>query len=175
MNSKALGMVETRGLVAAIEAADAMVKAADVHLLRYTRVQGGLIMVEVEGEVAAVKAAVDAGAAAAARVGELISIHVIPRPDPQVAAMERMDGFRGPPPAPGPAAGADPVARLRERLPAGDAALLAGVANLAQLSVQTLRRIARALPEIGLSRQSIRDGNKEQLVAALLAVAEGRS
>ena len=77
---KALGMIETRGLVAAIEAADAMVKAANVTLARKERVGGGLVTVMVRGDVGAVKAAVDAGAAAAERVGELISIHVIPRP-----------------------------------------------------------------------------------------------
>lgn len=76
----ALGMIETRGLVAAIEAADAMVKAANVILTRKEEVGGGLVTVMVRGDVGAVKAAVDAGAAAAERVGELISIHVIPRP-----------------------------------------------------------------------------------------------
>ena len=76
----ALGMIETRGLVAAIEAADAMVKAANVTLTRKEEVGGGLVTVMVRGDVGAVKAAVDAGAAAAERVGELISIHVIPRP-----------------------------------------------------------------------------------------------
>ena len=76
----ALGMIETRGLVAAIEAADAMLKAANVTLTRKEEVGGGLVTVMVRGDVGAVKAAVDAGAAAAERVGELISIHVIPRP-----------------------------------------------------------------------------------------------
>ena len=76
----ALGRIETRGLVAAIEAADAMVKAANVTLTRKEEVGGGLVTVMVRGDVGAVKAAVDAGAAAAERVGELISIHVIPRP-----------------------------------------------------------------------------------------------
>ena len=76
----ALGMIDTRGLVAAIEAADAMVKAANVTLTRKEEVGGGLVTVMVRGDVGAVKAAVDAGAAAAERVGELISIHVIPRP-----------------------------------------------------------------------------------------------
>lgn len=78
--TEALGMVETRGLVASIEAADAMVKAANVHLIGKERVGGGLVTVMVRGDVGAVKAATDAGAAAAERVGELISVHVIPRP-----------------------------------------------------------------------------------------------
>ena len=80
----ALGMIETKGLVAAIEAADAMVKAANVTLIGKEHVGGGLVTVLVRGDVGAVKAATDAGAAAAERVGELISIHVIPRPHAEV-------------------------------------------------------------------------------------------
>ena len=82
----ALGMVETRGLVAAIEAADAMVKAANVTLIGKEIVGGGLVSVLVRGDVGAVKAATDAGAAAADRIGELISVHVIPRPHSDVEA-----------------------------------------------------------------------------------------
>ena len=80
----ALGMVETHGLVAAIEAADAMVKAANVSLIGSEYVGGGLVTVMVRGDVGAVKAATDAGAAAAKRVGELVSVHVIPRPHSDV-------------------------------------------------------------------------------------------
>ncbi|MFC5448488.1 ethanolamine utilization microcompartment protein EutM [Paenibacillus aestuarii] len=76
----ALGMIETKGLVGSIEAADAMVKAANVKLIGKVHVGGGLITVMVRGDVGAVKAATDAGAAAAEKVGELISVHVIPRP-----------------------------------------------------------------------------------------------
>ena len=76
----ALGMIETRGFVGAVEAADAMVKAANVKLVGKTQVGAGLVTVIVRGDVGAVKAATDAGAAAAERVGELVSIHVIPRP-----------------------------------------------------------------------------------------------
>ncbi|MGL5351652.1 MAG: ethanolamine utilization microcompartment protein EutM [Cetobacterium sp.] len=83
----ALGMVETRGLVAAIEAADAMVKAANVTLIGKEIVGGGLVSVLVRGDVGAVKAATDAGAAAADRIGELISVHVIPRPHSDVEAI----------------------------------------------------------------------------------------
>jgi len=81
MESKALGLIETRGLVACIEAGDAMVKAANVQMLGIEQIGGGFVTVMVEGDVGAVKAAADAGAAAAKRVGELISVHVIPRPD----------------------------------------------------------------------------------------------
>ena len=80
----ALGMIETKGLVGAIEAADAMVKAANVHLVGKELVGGGLVTIVVRGDVGAVKAATDAGAAAAKRVGELVSVHVIPRPHGEV-------------------------------------------------------------------------------------------
>ena len=83
-NMQALGMVETRGLVGSVEAADAMVKAANVTLIGKEHVGGGLVTVMVRGDVGAVKAATDAGAAAAANVGELISVHVIPRPHGEV-------------------------------------------------------------------------------------------
>ncbi|HEY3119638.1 MAG TPA: ethanolamine utilization microcompartment protein EutM [Vicinamibacteria bacterium] len=77
---EALGMIETRGFVAMVEAADAMVKAAKVTLVNYEKIGSGYVTVLVRGDVAAVKAATDAGAAAARRVGELVSVHVIPRP-----------------------------------------------------------------------------------------------
>ncbi|MCL2736953.1 MAG: BMC domain-containing protein [Propionibacteriaceae bacterium] len=82
--SIALGMVETKGLVASIEAADAMVKAANVTLIGKVHVGGGLVTVMIRGDVGAVKAATDAGAAAADRIGDLVSVHVIPRPHSEV-------------------------------------------------------------------------------------------
>ncbi len=87
MEKQALGMVETRGLVGAIEAADAMVKAANVTLIGKEKIGSGLVTVMVRGDVGAVKASVDAGAAAAKRVGELVSVHVIPRPHGDVEAI----------------------------------------------------------------------------------------
>ena len=93
MSQIALGMIETRGLVGSVEAADAMVKAARVTLLGKEKIGGGFVTVMVRGEVGAVKAATDAGAAAARRVGELVSVHVIPRP------AEDLEGFL--PPVPG--------------------------------------------------------------------------
>ena len=81
---EALGMIETRGLVAAIEAADAMVKAANVTLIGSEKIGSGLVSVMVRGDVGAVKAAVEAGGAAAARLGEVIATHVIPRPHADV-------------------------------------------------------------------------------------------
>jgi len=87
---EALGMIETRGLVGAIEAADAALKAARVRLTRKDRAGGALVTVVLRGEVAAVQAAVEAGAAAARRVGRLVAVHVIPNPD------EAVDGVFGP-------------------------------------------------------------------------------
>ena len=84
MSMQALGMIETKGLVGSIEAADAMVKAANVVLVGKEHIGGGLVTVMVRGDVGAVKASVDAGAAAAKRVGELVSVHVIPRPHEDV-------------------------------------------------------------------------------------------
>ena len=86
MTSEALGMIETKGLIGSIEAADAMVKAANVTLIGKVHV-GGLVTVMVRGDVGAVKAATDAGAAAAQRIGELISVHVIPRPHVEVESI----------------------------------------------------------------------------------------
>ena len=97
MAQEALGMIETRGLVGSIEAADAMVKAANVHLVGKQLVGGGLVTVMVRGDVGAVKSAVEAGGAAAKRVGELVSVHVIPRPHEEVE-----DILPGAAPAPAP-------------------------------------------------------------------------
>jgi ethanolamine utilization protein EutM len=114
---KALGLVETRGLVAAIEAADAMVKASNVTLIGKEVTRPALITIKIIGDVAAVKASVDAGAAAAARVGELVSIHVIPQPDSQMTALfpEIDDSYD---PGGGRKAG---QGRKKETKPSGDA------------------------------------------------------
>ena len=87
MAQNALGLIETKGLVGAIEAADAMVKAANVRLVGKEKVGGGYVTVMVRGEVGEVKAATEAGAAAAERVGELVSVHVIPRPHAELEAI----------------------------------------------------------------------------------------
>jgi ethanolamine utilization protein EutM len=100
MSLEALGMIETKGLVGAVEASDAMVKAANVVLIGKEYVGAGLVTVMVRGDVGAVKAATDAGAAAARRVGELISVHVIPRPHEEV---ERILPAPPAPAAPAPA------------------------------------------------------------------------
>ena len=84
MAQEALGMIETRGLVAAVEAADAMVKAAEVSLVGTEKIGSGLVSVMVRGDVGAVKAAVEAGSTCAGRLGELVAVHVIPRPHADV-------------------------------------------------------------------------------------------
>lgn len=104
-NRDALGMIETRGYVGAIEAADAAAKAADVELLKTQKADAGLVTVMLRGDVASVRAAVDAGAAAARRVGELVSAHVIARPDSQMVKIT------SPAPAPEPVR---PAAKLRK-------------------------------------------------------------
>ena len=91
---QALGLVETKGLVASIEAADAMLKASRVRLVGKERALAGLITIVVVGDVAAVKASVDAGAAAAQRVGELVSVHVIPKPDDQINTILPLEEFK---------------------------------------------------------------------------------
>ena len=87
IGQSALGMIETRGIVASIEVADAMVKAANVSLVGQTKVGGGLVSVMIRGEVGAVKAATDAGASAANKVGEVVSVHLIPRPHDEVETL----------------------------------------------------------------------------------------
>lgn len=92
---KAVGFVETRGLVGAIEAADAMVKAAEVRILEYRQVGSGLISIIIQGDVAAVQAAVQAGSMAAEKVGEVISVNVIPRPNEELAKLLPLQGQAG--------------------------------------------------------------------------------
>lgn len=191
---KALGMIETKGLVAAIEAADAMVKAANVSLQCKEHVGGGLVTVMVRGDVGAVKAATDAGAAAAERVGTLISVHVIPRPHGEVE--EILDGPPEPqsPPA-APASPEPPQPEAEEPVPqpepeepapepepeaprpkpAGPARAKAPDVDvptgeeLEAMPVVQLRVLARSLNVEGMSRREIRDAKKDQLLTEIRA------
>ncbi len=143
MEEKALGLVETRGLVGAIEAADAMVKAAEVELVGTETTIAALVTVKVTGEVAAVKSAVDAGCRAAERVGELLSSHVIPRPH------ESLD-----------------VVMLDES-PTADSTAIVSVRSLADvkdLPVRQLRRVARDLPGFPIQGREISKANKQILL-----------
>ena len=191
----ALGMIETRGLIGSIEAADAMLKAANVTLMNKTQVGGGLVTVMVRGDVGAVKAAVDAGAAAAERVGELISVHVIPRPaadvetildslkpDPPViespVSQEELAGSQTPEDivvSEEPLASEEPEeteegAAEEEETVHFDLASLTDD-DLRKMTVSKLRAVARKL-ETGMSRKEIRFAKKEELIARIEAVRE---
>ncbi|EOQ38186.1 Carboxysome shell and ethanolamine utilization microcompartment protein CcmL/EutN [Butyricicoccus pullicaecorum DSM 23266] len=180
----ALGMIETRGLVASIEAADAMVKAASVTLISKTHVGGGLVTVMVEGDVGAVKAATDAGAAAAERVGELISVHVIPRPAADVAHIldRRPEPKPEPEPEP-PAPEPEPepevpepepeeaahTEEMKEEQPEEAHAEKIDLSELTpealgKMTVAKLRIVARELGTTGMSRRDIRFAKKEDLI-----------
>lgn len=180
----ALGMIETRGLVASIEAADAMVKAASVTLISKTHVGGGLVTVMVEGDVGAVKAATDAGAAAAERVGELISVHVIPRPAADVAHILDRRPEPKPEPEPEPPApepepepevpGHEPeeaahTEEMKEEQPEEAPAEKMDLSELTpealgKMTVAKLRIVARELGTTGMSRRDIRFAKKEDLI-----------
>ena len=190
-------MIETRGLVGSIEAADAMLKAANVTLASKTHVGGGLVTVMVRGDVGAVKAAVDAGAAAAERVGELISVHVIPRPADDVEHI--LDPLTPPePPAgpepelepeteraaePEPEVEPEPLAQpepedpsLEEEDPEEEAhaAELESLSeeSMQRMTVARLRAVARALGATGMTRREIRFAKKEELIARILETQE---
>ena len=143
---RALGLVETRGLIGAIEAADAGLKAADVKLLGAERADAGLVCVQFGGEVAAVKAACDAAAAAAQRVGQLVSVHVIPRPSDDLAAIE---GDEDAPQAAPPMRGG----RL-------------DLATLEQTKVVDLRAIARQVPDFPIKGRDVARAGRDELLAA---------
>ena len=186
MEITALGMIETSGLLTAIEAADAGLKAADVHLLGTDYVRGGLVMVRFEGSVAAVQAAVDAGAMAAQRVGHVLSAHVIPRAMPEVFCMLASDPSVGPgrrhsggcaacggceggrrelqrcqkaPSAPADADAQKPAPEAPKPLP--------DLEELAGWRVIDLRSFVRKLPDFPLKPNSIRYATKAQLLTAL--------
>lgn len=158
----ALGLLETLGLVAAVEAADAMLKASEVRLVRQQRTNPGLITHLVVGDTAAVRAAVDAGAAAAARVGRVAAQHVIPRPAPDV--WRRLVGVEpgGPVPEAAPVAPVDPVsAVLSETAPA------ASETDYEAMTVRDLRALARDRDDERLQGRAIARASKSELVAFL--------
>lgn len=137
---RALGLIETRGLVGAIEAGDAGTKAAPVELASTEYADAGLVTVRFRGSVAAVKAAVDAGAAAAERVGELVAVHVIPQPHEDVDLLEEdLDGGMDLP--------VDP-------------------AMLSRLKVVELRRAARRVPEFPIKGRQLARAGREEILNA---------
>lgn len=142
----ATGFVETRGLVAALEAADAMCKASDVRLVRMERTVAALITVIVEGETAAVRSSVDAGAAAAERVGELVASHMIARPDEQT---RRMQSGRG--------SGPEPARKTPQK----------GASSLEAMTVRELRALARTQENLSIQGREIARANKAELLRVL--------
>jgi ethanolamine utilization protein EutM len=148
---QALGLVETKGLVGAVEAADAGLKAANVRFLGSERADAGLVTVMFGGEVAAVKAAVDAGSAAAQRVGQLVSAHVIPRPHAELANIEE-DEEEGAAPPP-------PMAGGRYDL-----------AQLERAKVVELRAMARRVPNFPIKGRDVARAGRDELLAAFRAL-----
>jgi microcompartment protein CcmL/EutN len=148
----ALGLIETRGLVGAIEAADAGLKAADVRLYGTERADAGLVTVKFTGEVAAVKAAVDAGAAAAQRVGQLVSAHVIPRPHAEMASVIEDDE------QPRPAS-----------LPLSEGQL--DFEQLEGARVVDLRGLARRIENFPIKGRDIARAGREELLAAFRSLS----
>lgn len=144
-DEQALGLVETKGLVAAIEAADVMTKAANVRLVGIEQTMAALMTVQIVGETAAVQAAVDAGRVAAERVGELVSSHVIPRPASAVAKMQLYG---------------------KETQPANPA-FISSRKELGSMTVRELRALARKTSGISIQGRQIARANKEQLIDAL--------
>jgi len=155
---QALGLVETKGLVGAIEAADAGLKAANVELLGSERADAGLVTVMFGGDVAAVKAACDAGAAAAERVGQLVGVHEIPRPSPMLAAIETDE-------SPGKRAGEDDAAP--PQLPNGTYDITA----LESAKVVELRDMARRVENFPLKGRDVARASREELLAAFRSLS----
>lgn len=164
----ALGMVETRGLVGSIEAADVMVKTANVHILDSEYIKNGFVTVKCIGEVAAVKAAVDAAAAAAQRVGHLIATHVIPRPAEEIEPIFRKTAAK---------TKDAPVQVERRAVPRAPETLDLFVASadddeyksqLEEMTVRQLRTLAREVGGLGIAGRQISKANKKQLIAELM-------
>ena len=189
---KALGMIEVYGYLAAVEALDSALKAANVSLVNVEKVKGGLVAVLVEGDVGAVKAAMDASAAAAERLGTVVSVHVIPRPAEDVARMlGRQEGIPGPdkdpdpqppkPPAPEPEPEAEPDPEsgppeepesveepeaVEEPAPISEPEPkeLSLPQGMESMSVQDLRKLARELEITNMTRAEIRYAKKQELI-----------
>lgn len=189
---KALGMIEVYGYLAAVEALDSALKAANVSLVNVEKVKGGLVAVLVEGDVGAVKAAMDASAAEAERLGTVVSVHVIPRPAEDVARMlGRQEGTPGPdkdpdpqppkPPAPEPEPEAEPDPEsgtpeepesveepeaVEEPAPISEPEPkeLSLPQGMESMSVQDLRKLARELEITNMTRAEIRYAKKQELI-----------
>ena len=183
---KALGMIELYGYLAAVEALDSALKAANVSSLGATKVGGGLVTVMVEGDVGAVKASMDAAASAAERVGEVISVHVIPRPHESVGEMLKPPTPPAPEKSPEPKLEPEPKPEPEaETVPEVSETPIAEVSDnavieepvkaesyteemLEKMSVSKLRTIARELQVDNMTREQIRFGKKTELIQNIL-------
>ena len=163
---KALGMIEVKGRIGAVEGLDASLKAANVSLVNMFKVGGGLTTVIVEGDVGAVKAAVDAGAAAAEAVGEVLSVHVIPRPDQSVREMLDREQTRKQVKAEEPVE--ETEAEPDEETPEEPKEERFSREILEKNTVGQLRSLARTLENMELTKQEIKFAQKEQLIQAIL-------
>lgn len=184
----ALGMIETYGYLTAVEALDSALKAANVFLVDVVRVRGGLVTVLIEGDVGAVKAAADAAAAAAERVGEVVSVHVIPRPDKDVKSMltahpeHRKKADMVPEASPAEVSAEEPEntpAEKQKEQPVQkseesrtenpvEAELVYTREEMGKMTVAKLRTLARKLKLTGLTPQEIRFAKKQELIEAIL-------
>lgn len=178
----ALGMVETRGLVGSVEAADVMVKTANVHILGTEYIRNGMVTVMIVGEVAAVKAAVDAAGAAAARVGQVVSTHVIPRPAAEVDGILKKNPKQATteetPKQVEPEAGRKKG--KPQKSPSDQQALFVASSDLDEyrkhldaMTVPQLRTVARNEGGLGIAGREISKANKEQLIHELLRKRSG--
>jgi microcompartment protein CcmL/EutN len=163
---EALGLIETRGLTAAIEAADAAVKTANVRLVGIRKTVPALMTVQIAGETAAVRSGVDAARAAAERVGEVVSSHVIPRPDHAVARLQEMTPS---PPATGSRARKSPK-RASPKRPtersSGSESPASASKSLESMTVRELRALARTTPGLALKGRGIAGATKSELLRA---------
>lgn len=175
--SKALGLVETKGLVAAIEAADAMLKAANVSFAGKSVTRPALVTIKVVGETAAVRSAVDAGSAAAARVGQVVSTHIIPQPDDQLISMlPEIDDESKPHSRTSveldkaetkteDEVGSGTLDRLRKEVLGKEEETTAVDANnIESMNVHQLRHMARSIPEFPIKGREISRANRNELL-----------
>jgi ethanolamine utilization protein EutM len=172
----ALGLVETRGLVGSIEAADVMVKTANVHILGTEYIRNGLVTVKIIGDVAAVRAAVDAASAAAARVGQVVSTHVIPRPASEVEIIlkkTQIPPTKGEEPPPPPKEKPENPTPDQQTLFLPSADLDEYRRQLEAMTVPQLRTVARKEGGLGVVGRQISKANKEQLIYELLRKRTG--
>ena len=167
---QALGMIEVYGYLTAVEALDSALKAANVSRLGVEKVRGGLVTVLVEGDVGAVKAAMDASAAAAERVGTVISVHVIPRPADDVTRM--LKGGKEPDTLSEPEAPAEPESEPAKAEEAEKAPQDVTVEEMQTMGVDALRRLARALEIKNMTRAEIRFAKKQELIQKITEFKE---